>query len=522
MISRRCAAGRRRRLGAALLAALLAGAPLAAGAADAERGRALYEGRLPLGATDSPAPSACAACHRRSGLGLFEGGLAVPPIAGNTLFLPFDSNAATRFTAAANFRVRPAYDEASLAQLLRTGVTPDGTTLHPAMPRYAASRNDVDDLAAHLRGLSNRMAPGVGSSSLQLATITTPDADPARSAAMVAALRSFIERKNGESRHEPQRAKQATRTREMLMYRKFRVWTLAHWALQGEPESWAAQLDEWQARQPVYAVVGGVGRAQWAPIDAFCERHKLPCLLPLVEAGGGAAPGFYSVHYHAGIDMDVNLAARALKSRGVGTVELWVDPTAPELARRVRAQLARQGLRSVEERLGASPGEGAIATVSLLAPQAHLARLRARGATPAPLLWLPGTHPLRRNELDAALTLTDAGWIVTPMRVGESLERQLARSRAWLRSRGLDAAHDDVAAAALQAATALGEMLVHLDANFTPEYLLELLEHGLENMVPWSPYPRLAIGAQQRIASKGSWVGVVQAGQVDWQWQLAP
>ena len=41
-----------------------------------------------------------------------------------------------------------------------------------------------------------------------------------------------------------------------------------------------------------------------------------------------------------------------------------------------------------------------------------------------------------------------------------------------------------------------------------------LLEHGLENVVPWSPYPRLAIGPGQRIASKGSWIGAVEGGRV--------
>jgi hypothetical protein len=63
---------------------------------------------------------------------------------------------------------------------------------------------------------------------------------------------------------------------------------------------------------------------------------------------------------------------------------------------------------------------------------------------------------------------------------------------------------------------------VHLDFGFTPEYLLELLEHGLENVIPWSPYPRLAIGPDQRIASKGSWIGEVREGRVEWQWATQP
>ena len=150
------------------------------------------------------------------------------------------------------------------------------------------------------------------------------------------------ERKNGQSRHEAQRAVQATRTREMAMYRKFRVWQLEHWALQGDASTWAAQLDARQAAAPVYALVAGIGAAQWAPVDAFCARRRLPCLLPLVEAGGGTAPGFYSLHFHAGIDADLTLAARALREAGRMRVALWHE--APALAERARGVLRREGV----------------------------------------------------------------------------------------------------------------------------------------------------------------------------------
>ena len=107
----------------------LAGLASAAQAADAQRGRALYEGRLPLTVTAAGGTTprhACAACHRPSGMGTFEGGMAVPPVTGPTLFKPFDQDTARFFAASARFRVRPAYDEATLGRLLRTGITPDG------------------------------------------------------------------------------------------------------------------------------------------------------------------------------------------------------------------------------------------------------------------------------------------------------------------------------------------------------------------------------------------------------------
>jgi hypothetical protein len=126
---------------------------------------------------------------------------------------------------------------------------------------------------------------------------------------------------------------------------------------------------------------------------------------------------------------------------------------------------------------------------------------------------------LESNMLRRATEGLAQGWIVSPLRQGADLERVLARTRAWQRAQGLEALPTEVSAAALQAATVLGEGLAHLDFGFTPEYLLELLEHGLENVVPWSPFPRMAIGPDQRIAVKGSQLGEVRNGVVTWQWQ---
>jgi mono/diheme cytochrome c family protein len=495
------------------VAAALFAVALPAQAADVERGRALYEGRIVLPvAAAAPMSAACSACHRPSGMGNFEGGLAVPPIAGPTLFKPLDRDTGRFFAASSRWRVRPAYDEASLGQLLRKGISPDGVTMGTAMPRYALADADLVDLTAYLRQLSEAPPPGLEAGMVRVATITTPDADPTRRDAMLATLQHFIAQKNGQSRHEAQRSVQSSRTREMVMYRKFRVWQLEHWALQGEPSTWGAQLDEWQSRQPVYAVVAGMGGAEWAPVDAFCARRRLPCLLPIVETGAGGAPGFYSLHFHAGIEADASLAVRRLKAQGVHRVALWGN--AAGLAERVRGVLLREGITIDAD---------APVVVSLLAPAAHAARLREFVAREAvTVVWLPGTHALGRAQLDAALPLTARGWIVTPMRTGELLDRQLKRTRLWLHGQGLDALPTDVAASTLQAVTVLGEGLVHVDFGFTPEYLLELLEHGLENVIPWSPYPRLAIGPDQRIASKGSWVGEVREGRVDWQWAASP
>jgi hypothetical protein len=239
-------------------------------------------------------------------------------------------------------------------------------------------------------------------------------------------------------------------------------------------------------------------------------------LLPLVEAGAGlaaaAAPVFYGLHYHAGIDADAALAARVLRERGLTQVQLWGEPAAQTLHTRVAAALRDAGLEVT--------GPGAQAIVSLLAPAAHAERLKSAGGLP--VVWLAGTHALGQAELGAATQGLAEGWIVTPMRSGAELDRQLQRARFWMQQQGLSELPADVVASTLQAATVLGEGLAHMDFGFTREYLLELLEHSLENVIPWSPYPRLAIGPEQRIASRRSQLGEIHNGVIAWRSEVVP
>lgn len=503
----------------ALLLALLgslAGATIArADPGDSLRGRAIYEGRIALpSATGGPAPG-CMLCHRRSGMGDFEGGLAVPPIAGPMLFSPLDRDSARYFAHSEQFRVRPAYDEVALGVLLREGRAPDGTAMRPAMPRYDIGAQDLADLRAYLQGLSASPPGGIDAQSIRLATITTPDADPVRRDAMLAALERFVERKNAQSRHEAKRSAQADRTREMVADRKFRLWTLEHWALEGAPASWAAQLEGRQAHAPVYAVVAGMGGVRWSAVDDFCERHRLPCLLPQVEASPPEPASFYSLRFHGGIEVDARLLAEWLRG---APFRLRAAPRGDAQ----RAALVRQALVGAGAReAGVADASDEVVQVSLLAPPAHLDWLRGEQAR-GRIAWLPGSTGLTPAALQAVTHLMPDGLIVTSSMPGVQLDRQLQRARTWARAQGLADVPDDVVANAVFAAMALGDGLAHSDFGFTPEYLIERLEHGLENLVPWSTYPRLAIGPGQRVASKGSYVGTIRAGQVSWQWTRQP
>jgi len=493
---------------------------------DAKRGHDLYAGRVALRATTTdgaPVPpilAACVQCHRPSGLGSFEGGTAIPPIAGRYLFTPFDPDTGHFFAASARHRVRPAYDDDSLGRLLRTGFAPDGQTVRAPMPRYAIADADIRDLAAYLRTLSASASSGVDASSVRLATITTPGVDPARAAAMLEVLRAFETARNRQTRHEFQRSAQTRRAHEMAMNRKFRLWNVVHWALVGDPATWAAQLERHQAETPVFGVVAGMGAGDWSPIEAFCERRRLPCILPQLERIpdlDGQRPRFFSVYFHAGLAQDAALAIAALQRSGVRAVELWADGVSPATRQEVELQLTAAGLTGVERARG--PGQ---AVLSLLAPDAHLLRWQARASAPEVLGWAAGPHWQSSARWLAGSAGASTALLISELRPADEAATILRRTEAWLRDAGLSALPLDVAAMTLYAATVLGETMLHLDFDFTPEYALELIEHRLESMIPLSPYPRLSIGPDQRVASKGSYIGQVQDGRIAWEWQPTP
>lgn len=505
------------RAAVAVVLAWAACASAAAESGDAVRGRALYDGTSALRARTAdgtalpPAAAACVACHRRSGLGSFEGGVAAPPITGKFLFEPLSATTGHIFPWPSTLRTRPAYDLTGLQHLLADGTAPDGVVMRAPMPRYAMAMQDVADLAAYLRELSKPRAPGVTDSTLDLATIVTPGVPALERQAVVDVLAAYFEQKNAQTRHESGRARVAERG-QLTMYRNYRQWRLVVWDLTGPPDTWRAQLDALYRAQPVFAVVGGIGHGSWAGVQQFCETQEVPCLFPITQQPPGE-PGYYSVYFHGGWAVDAQVAADALQARGVRRVAVWAGADDAQAAERVRQVLAAQGLRVTEP--GADPAATAQAVVSLLDDAAQTAQLKA---TPqAADVWMVRLGE-RGGEAQASAGAR-ALWVRAQLQ-GAALQRQMQRPRSWLQKQGLSYLPINVATSTLYAASVAGESLMHIDLGFSREYCIEKLEHNLENTVPLSPYPRLSLGPDQRIASKGSFLGVVgQDGRIVWDWR---
>jgi hypothetical protein len=265
------------------------------------------------GATLSGQGAACVQCHRRSGLGQVEGQLVVPPISGHALFQlqgGLTMMADTRSKKSWNSHHAP-YDSASLARALRTGESIEGRALNAIMPRYDLDPEEQAGLEAYLRGLSQRWSPGITPRTITLATVFTPEIQGERRKAARDLISALVGRHNLAT--SPNRRHMAGATQFVL--RTERQWIHRIWELQGAPDTWEAQLEAFQEREPAFALVSGVGR-DWRPIDRFCARQGLPCwfpssLLPAVDFAAGSRPDV-SLHFSRGVLTEAEVVADAL------------------------------------------------------------------------------------------------------------------------------------------------------------------------------------------------------------------
>lgn len=546
-----------RLLAAFLLALVLACAAAASGGAEQARAgqRIFREGILSSGQMLTGVAqagvrrvgrdAACAACHRRSGFGGSEGSLEIRPITGPALFgkrdgLPSEVRAtapdlgavsvhgpnrggqapkALRDARAAlltGSRELPSYDDAALRRAIREGVDVTGRKLDPAMPRYAIDDVDLDALVAYLKTLSVHVAPGVTDDAVHFATVIQPDVDPAARQAMLDVLRSFIDDRNAQMRAEAQRHPAGS----VRLGRRFREWRLHVWDLEGPVSGWSGQLEFLYGKQPVFALIGGLGAASWRPIHEFSERFEVPCIFPQTDIPVVDGPVIYTVYLSRGIVLEAEALAKYLQEQGASepVVQVWrrdgASATAADAFR--NAWRASTGTAPVEHVLEGPP------TGTFWSRLAN----EARGSTlvlwlsPSDLEGLPNLAEAIPQAgsiyLSAALlagtqnqlTADPSGRVrvIYPQDLPQARSARVEAIRRWLRGRGLELVNETVQMNAYLAVVVTAGAMAHTMDTFSRDFLLERVEHRVGNALDPSLYPRLSLGPGQRYASKGSYI----------------
>jgi hypothetical protein len=498
--------------------------PVAANAASA--GETIYRrGVLPSGAPligereassrVAGADAACMRCHRRSGLGAIEGRSSIPPITGAYLFSAraHADDSDVPVVDAMRIKHEP-YTEATLARAIREGIGSDGHALSYLMPRFSVDDAAMAELIAYLKDLTPRDVPGVEGSVLHFATVITPDADRVKRQAMLDVLTQYFSDKNAAYRNTSPQLKSSRR----LMFRVARRWQLHVWELTGAPDSWEAQLAAHLAREPVFAVISGIGGRSWAPVHRFCEHARLPCLLPNVELPDTTPGDVYTVYFSRGVLLEAELIghdlgrdeARAATHRVVqvfrgGDVG---EPAAAALAHAVRAR----GVTVVDHRLPATGGDlpaalaglGQHDAVVLWLRPADLARL-AKAPPTAGTVYLSGLLA------DLELAPLPEAWrrqarMAYPFELPDARRVRLDYQIGWFLARKINVTAMQVQSDTFLACGLLAEILSHMVDTFQRDYLVERLDDQIEHRILTGYYPHLSLGIGQSFASKGGYL----------------
>lgn len=110
----------------------------------------------------------CASCHGPDGRGRPEGGVIPPDIRWSELTKVYGH---VHEEGRRQGRRHPAFDEESLARVIRTGVDPGDNRLDQSMPMYQMPEGDVADLIAYLKRLETDFDPGLSADRIQVGTL---------------------------------------------------------------------------------------------------------------------------------------------------------------------------------------------------------------------------------------------------------------------------------------------------------------------------------------------------------------
>lgn len=490
-------------------------------------GRAIYlEGRLPSGeaamarreggAMLSGSAAACVQCHQRSGMGLAEGSLVIPPITAPVLFqnrlpkgLAPRRAPGMRFTDYP-FRARAPYDEAGLARAIRTGESPAGHVFSPLMPRYDLTDDAMLALIAYLRSLSAQPSPGADAQVAHFATVVATGVDPGRRDAMLGVLKAcFAERYPDASAPGSDDVER-------------QAWLLHVWALEGPPETWQQQLASHYARQPVFALVSGLGADEWSPVEGFCENLGLPCLFPNAQPPLASVAGRYSFYFSRGLGLEADVFARQLKAnrdnpkRAGRIVQLISEDGLGQHAAAALAQtLADVGIAVETWRMDTGtrglPGLKQDDALVLWLTAGELDHLMRRVPAPPAVGEVLVSGVLSGME-DAPL---NPAWrqvaalaypFDPPARWQLRMQRNL---RPWLDKHQLPRGDERLQGNTLAACNLLAESMLRLRGNYLRDYLVEWLENypsAMGNAPAPQAYPRFSLGPGQRFSSKGAYL----------------
>jgi mono/diheme cytochrome c family protein len=466
----------------------------------------------------------CANCHRRSGFGTSEGDILSPAITGQILFNPREiSHKQLSHTRQEGVGVRPAYTDATLRRAIREGIGAGGRKLDTFMPRFELTDTDLNDLIAYLKVLGVKEEHGVSDEYIELATVITPDVPINKKMAMLSVLQTYLNDFNAGTRHEKRR-EQYSPWHKSWHYGAYRKWRLHIWQLKGKSESWKQQLDKLYEDQPVFTLVNGIGN-EWNIVHNFCEDREIPCLFPITDLPGNTMTSYYSLYFSQGMNLEAKVIAshinESIENKEKTIVQLYHqnDIRAINAVNTLMRKLENDnsvkilnyeinnykvGNREVIEKLDQIESPYYCVFWGDLQEEKDNIIIN-NFLKRASRIYVSSSFSSTEINLENAVNL-DSTFIVHRFVLPERHDIQMKRFNIWVRANNLSITDEQVMADAFFTMTMLTDAIKHIRNNISREYLIERIEHMVDNTLFHSVYPHLNLGPDQRFASKGGYI----------------
>ncbi|MEW8322641.1 MAG: hypothetical protein AB2606_08330 [Candidatus Thiodiazotropha taylori] len=454
----------------------------------------------------------CETCHRKSGMGSTEGQQVVPAIAGNLLFKPLQLPTSKPPEPPV---YRPAYTKESLMAAIRDGVDANGKPLDPFMPRYNIDEASLDGLIAYVNTLSQTHSPGVTEETIHFSTIVLSSNSEMENRALLDVMDAYVEQKNIETRHESKRAENAPWHKEW-MFKPYRKWKIHTWELKGEEETWKEQLEAYYSKQPVFAVINGFVPIGWVNVSEFCEANSIPCLFPTTQLPVISEQNYYSIYLDRGAVQEAEAAASYIKkelSHG-GVIQIYdsTDQLSIVALDTLDRKLKNSGIRVKRYSLD-QLSDISLRSISTVVDGTMVfwldkaktdKLLNSDVKLPDSLKILISSQFYGTDTHDIHEDIGKSVLFIHSSEIPSKLNRLLIRSTGWFRAKRIyNKQAREIQANAYFALKVVGDSVKHIRGYFYRDYLIEKIEHMIDDLPYTSIYPRLSMAPDQRFASRG-------------------
>lgn len=420
----------------------------------------------------------CSSCHGMDGRGRPEGSVVPPSIRWEDLARPQ--------RAGAGSRERVPYNERLLARAITMGFDSSGNRLNAAMPRFALSRADADDLIAYLKKLSLDYDPGLSDVAVRIGALLPPGSRyPGLSAAIQSALTAYFADVN--------KAGGLYGRRIELICRE----------LPPEPEKVAATYKEFLEKEQVFALLASFIAGAEKQSTEVLQEQKVPLvgawtLLPQADPSSNSTLFYLDSGLPGQSEALVNFALQEYATNGEKLALVNSDSPLSEAAiQAARSQLEGSPWAAAAEVKGPEDAAGADALVRrLITDKVKVLFLALQESQLVELV-----HAIKRASWNAILLVPDAlykevrNWRPFPGRIFlaiSSLPSDITREGSSEYQKlqfeyGLSRQHLPAQFTALAEASLLIEGLKRAGHDLSREHLLDSLGSVYEFSTGFTP-----------------------------------